>query len=66
MSGNPPRPGGPDDDLPLTISRLRATLGILELLAPFDKQERMQIAFGVLGGIDDEMMRLLNERMNKR
>jgi hypothetical protein len=45
VSGNPPSPSGPDD-LPVTISRLRATLGVLELLAPFDKQERMQIVLG--------------------
>jgi hypothetical protein len=64
MSGNPPRPGAdPNDDLPDQVVKMRATIGCLELLVPFSKQDRMTIIVGLCGVCDETMAALIATRI---
>jgi hypothetical protein len=67
MSGNPPKPGdGAPDGLPDQVRKLRATVAILELLVPFDKNERMGIIVGVIGTSDEKAGDLLSRLMMEK
>ncbi len=65
MSGNPPRPGpsGAPDDLPKHITRMKAVVAILDILASFDDEARKIILTGVLGAIDEHFAGLIGQRM---
>lgn len=69
MSGNPPPSpdgGKRDDGFVKHLEKLRATVAILDVLAPFDANDRRTILIGAIGASDDTMGELLARGLSER